>query len=723
MEQFHDAMRCVDNVIDKIGKTIVLGLPLGLGKPNQLVNAFYHKAKSDPSISLRIITALSLEKPQPKDAMEAKFLVPFVERVFGDYASLEYMRAIRTNTLPDNISVSEFYFKAGAMKHVPSAQQHYISTNYTFVCRDLLDNGVNVLAQLVAEKQIEGDEWFSLSSNTDVTLDLWPLLDQAREEGRPVVTIAQVHDDLPFMYNHAMIEPDCFDMVLRNPQYNTRLFAPPNMAVPLQDYYAGLHASALIKDGGTLQIGIGSLGDAIVYASQLRHQQNGVYQAIIQQCVERGAVCPELLASTGGLAPFETGLYGSSEMFVNGFMHLIQAGIIKRKVYDDVQLQQLINQGLIDETVTPNTLTVLMNAGVIDSQLTFQDVAYLQHWGIFSDQVIWDNDTLRVDTRRFTLYLTNDQNFEDICQYCLGDKLTRGVYMHGGFFLGPEDFYQTLRALPQEESERICMSSIGHINQLDFDPELLHAQRQHARFINTGMMVTLSGAVVSDGLENGTVISGVGGQYDFVAMAHKLSNARSIICVRSTRGEGKHRQSNIVTQYGHTTIPRHLRDIVVTEYGVADLRGKTDAQIIMALIHIADSEFQPALVEYAKQEGKLPLEYTIPEAHQNNTPQRLAESLQHWQQQGYFPSFPLGTDFTDEEIALGKSLRKIKATMEEPRSMIKSVLRSFINKSDEAVAAPYLERIGLAHPETAKEVLLQHLLLLELEDNGYLKSL
>ncbi|OUS30538.1 hypothetical protein A9Q99_05925 [Gammaproteobacteria bacterium 45_16_T64] len=719
MEQFQDAMRCVDNVIEKIGNTIVLGLPLGLGKPNQLVNAFYQKAKSNPEISLRIITALSLEKPQPKDVMEAKFLVPFVERVFGDYESLEYMQAMRANTLPDNITVSEFYFKAGAMKHVASAQQHYISTNYTFVCRDLLDNGVNVLAQMVAAEQFDGEDWFSLSCNTDVTLDLWPLLDQAREDGRPVVTIAQVHDDLPFMYNHAMIEPDCFDLVLRNPQYNTRLFAPPNMAVPLQDYFAGLYASALIRDGGTLQIGIGSLGDAIVYASQLRHQENGTYQQILAQC----DIDPALLAKVGGDDTFEKGLYGSSEMFVNGFMHLIQSGIVKRKVYDDVQLQQLINQGLIEEKVSPNTLTVLMNAGVIDSQLTFQDVTYLQHWGIFSEQVVWDNDTIRVDTRRFTLYLTNDHNFAEICEYCLGETLQRGVYMHGGFFLGPEDFYQQLRDMPREQSENICMSSVGHINQLDFDPELLHAQRQDARFINTGMMVTLSGAVVSDGLEDGTVISGVGGQYDFVAMAHKLSGARSILCVRSTRGEGKQRQSNIVTQYGHTTIPRHLRDMVVTEYGIADLRGKTDEQVIIALIAVADSAFQQELVEDAKAQGKLSSQYEIPNEYRNNTPSRLAEQLNQWQQQGYFPNFPLGSDFTEEEVALGKSLRKIKATMEEPKSMIKAVLRSFINSSDEAQAAPYLQRIGLEHPETAKEVLLQHLLLLELEDNGYLKSL
>ena len=719
MQSFSNVDRCVESTISIVGKNIVLGLPLGLGKPNQLVNAFYKRAKEDKSINLRIITALSLEKPRPKDDVEAKFLIPFIERIFGDYEELEYMKAIRMNTLPANISVSEFYFKAGSMKNVSSAQQNYISTNYTFVSRDLMLNGVNVLAQMVAMKDVDGKPMLSLSSNTDVTLDVMPVIDKERAKGKKIVTIAQVHSDIPFMYNNAMVEPDYFDMLIQNTEYDTRLFAPPNMSIPNADYMAGLYASSLIKDGGTLQIGIGSLGDAIVYACQLRNKDNTAYRKLL----DATDVDNEIVNQVGGIDTFSKGLYGSSEMFVNGFMHLIQSGIVKRKVYDDLNLQTLINDEKITEKVNSDTLSVLLDESVINDQLSRSDVNWLKQWGIFSEQVEWDKEELYCCGKTFSLDLNDKNNFQAIVENCLGDALKGGIYMHGGFFLGPQDFYQTLRDMPREESENICMSSVGHINQLYYDRELLAQQRKDARFINTGMMVTLSGAVCSDGLQDGTVVSGVGGQYNFVSMAHALDDGRSILCVRSYRGSGKNLQSNIIPHYGNVTIPRHLRDIIVTEYGIADLCGKTDEEVGIALIKVADSRFQKELIESMKASGKIRQDYELPEQYRHNLPEKITGLVEQWRGKGYFPSFPLGCDFTEEEIALGKSLKDIKALTASKKKLIKAVIRSFIHKQDEKKAKPFLERISLSHPESPKEVILQHLILLELEENGYLKPM
>jgi hypothetical protein len=247
------------------------------------------------------------------------------------------------------------------------------------------------------------------------------------------------------------------------------------------------------------------------------------------------------------------------------------------------------------------------------------------------------------------------------------------------------------------------------------------AQRRDARFINTGMMVALSGAVTSDALEDGTIISGVGGQYNFVAMAHDLPGARSVLCVRATRGAGSDAVSNIVPHYGHVTIPRHLRDIVVTEYGIADLRGQSDAEVIKRLLAVADSRFQGELLAFAKSAGKVEAAWELPDHARNNTPARTAAWLATARASGQLPDYPFGTELTPEEITLAASLRRIKALSGEPRHFLARAFRAILHHADTAAARPYLERIHLEHPHTSREFLIQQLLLLDLEERGLLK--
>ena len=59
------------------------------------------------------------------------------------------------------------------------------------------------------------------------------------------------------------------------------LFAPPKEPVSLADYAMALHAATLIKDGGTLQIGIGSFSDALAHALILRHTHNADFRALL----------------------------------------------------------------------------------------------------------------------------------------------------------------------------------------------------------------------------------------------------------------------------------------------------------------------------------------------------------------------------------------------------------------------------------------------------------
>src|SRR6202158_899240 len=220
-----------------------------------------------------------------------------------------------------------------------------------------------------------------------------------------------------------------------------------------------------------------------------------------------------------------------------------------------------------------------------------------------------------------------------------------GVVLHGAFFLGPKAFYRALRKMTASQLARIQMAAVSFTNELYGDEEAKRRARVDARFVNSVMMATLMGAAVSDGLENGQVVSGVGGQYNFVAQAFALEGARSVLALEATRQAGSRAQSNVRWSYGHETIPRHLRDVFVTEYGVADVRGKSDADVIAAMLAASDSRFQPELARIAKDAGKLPKDFEIPAAHRENFPERIATALKPAREAGLLPPFPVGSGF------------------------------------------------------------------------------
>ncbi len=710
MTEVQDSLdACVDAAIAAVGKDIRIAAPLGLGKPVQLLNAFYRRAVADRSLRLRIYTALSLEVPKPSDPVEQQLAGPIMERLFGDYESLAYLEALRGEGLPDNITVSELYFKAGSMNGLASAQQHYISSNYTHIVRDLCAAGVNVLLQLVASRGSGGTRRLSLSCNPDTALDMLACLQ--RERPGNFLSIAQVHPELPFMTNDAEVSPETFDLLLENPGLNRRLFAVPNPSIPLADYATALHASSLVVDGGTLQIGIGALGDAVAHALLLRQRRNPDYRALL-----RG------LGGDASGASFDRGLYVSTEMFVNGMLRLLEAGIVRRRVYDDLALQQGLNAGLISETVDEGLYRYAREQGVLPRVLDAAALIRGQYWGLLPAELTLQGDALALAGATLDNDLDAAATREHLLGAVAGVRLKHGHVLHGGFFLGPRDFYEKLRELADETRDAICMTSVLRTNQLLLDYPLYCAQRRDARFINTGMLVSLSGAVTSDALEDGTVISGVGGQYNFVAMAHDLPGARSILCIRATRGSGRELRSNVVPHYGHTTIPRHLRDIIVTEYGVADLRGQDDAEIIRRLIAVADSRFQDELAQAARASGKLPENYRVPAEYRHNLPGRLAQALAGARQGGLLPDYPFGTELTQEEITLAASLRRIKALSEEPAHFLARSVRALLHHPQHEEARHYLERIHLEHPETSREFLLQQLLLLDLEERGFLRA-
>jgi Acetyl-CoA hydrolase/transferase C-terminal domain len=611
---FSEPEAIVDEILRDVGKNLVVGLPLGLGKANHIVNALYERAAADRSINLTLFSALTLEKPKPVSLLEARFGGPVVERLFGGYPDLAYVAPLRAGKLPPNIKVLEFFFLAGRWLHVPFAQQHYISANYTHAASYLLARGLNVVLQLVAKRVVDGETRYSLSCNTDITLDIM----RARNEGRASFKlIGQVNSELPFMGGPGDLPADEFAAVLDSSECDFPLFAPP--AEPISDtkYAIGLHATGLVRDGGTLQIGIGQVGDALAQGLIVRHRNNAQFLEVMARLAP-------------GMPPRETsvfanGLYGVSEMVFEAFLGLIDAGILKRAV--------------------------------------------------------------------------------------------DGVILHGAFFVGPQAFYRALREMKPEELSRICMMPVSFTNALYGDEEGKRRARIDARFVNNAMMATLMGAAVSDGLESGQVISGVGGQYNFVAQAFELADARSVLALEATRFAGRKAQSNIRWSYGHETIPRHLRDIFVTEYGMADTRGKSDADVIAAMLNIADSRFQDELARVAKDAGKLPKSYEIPAAYRENLPERIIAALRPARGAGLLPSFPFGSDFTDVEQRLIPALQLLQEAQRTPLRLA-GLLWQGLARTPDAADEQCLARLGLDKPATFAERIFRALVSAALAESG-----
>ena len=602
------------HILSKFPTRLSIATPLGLGKPIELLNHLFHAVSKSSQRSLEIYTALSLLPPVPSSDIEKRFLAPFLARHFGKHTPLlAYAEAMRRGKLPSNVKVHEFYFQAGQYLQKPSAQGSYLSVNYTHAARAIFDRGIDIVVQLVARNP-ENPSEYSLSCNPDVTLDM---ADLHRAAGKKLEIFAVVHPTLPFTGGDAIVDEKFFAGIIDDPSICHELFSLPRNSVDATDHIIGLHASLLTADDGTLQIGIGSLSDALVHSLILRHRENETYVRITNELFH-DRIEPERLQLHRGI--FEKGLYGTSEMIMDGFMHLRNSGILKRYIFDQ-----------------------------------------------------------------------NEQRLR---------------YLHGAFFLGSKVFYEWLRNLSTADRDGFSMTRVSKVNDL-YDPDelALRRQRKNARFYNTCMKVSILGGVVSDTIDSGEVISGVGGQYNFVAMSHELPDSLSVLMLRSTRTSGGKRKSNIVLDQPHETIPRHLRDVVITEYGIAKLRGRTDDEVIRALIEISDAEFQDDLVKGAKKNGKLDSKYEVPKSARNNTPDRVLNFI--GRNKSSFPAFPFGTDFTETELTIGKALGKLReaSTFAKVQTLLRGLMTS------EKPYTKELERMSLSEVSGFKAHLTRNIVL------------
>jgi len=604
--QCHTAAETADAIINAVGKTIVLGLPVGIGKATHIADALYERAVNDSSLSLTIFTGLTLEVPKAGSDLERRFLDPFARRMYSSWPTPAYAFDVRRNSLPANIEVREFYMRPGAYLGNPLAQQNYTSINYSHVAAELMALGVNVIAQLVSARP-ESPGCYSLSCNPEVTLDLLPGIDERRRNGKPVVLAGQVNRNLPYMPGDAELVENRFDLLLDSDEYQFPLFALPRRRVSPADYATAMHVASLVPDGATLQIGIGSLSDAVAHCLRLRHESPDVFSESLR-LLPGGAGSHYRASLPIETEPFDEGLYSDTELLSDALYSLFECGLIRRPASAD------------DETL-----------------------------------------------------------------------------IHAGFFIGSADLYEALCALPEERRRLIRMSPISWTNTLFGDEATKRRQRQKSRFVNETMMATLLGTAVSDSLDDGRVVSGVGGQFDFVSMARSLDDAQSILMVRANRLHEGTLRSNILWSYPEATVPRHHRDVFVSEYGVAATRGRPDSEVIEAMLAIADSSFQDALQEKALKARKLPAGFRLGDDARNNTRAALQDIFSREKLRPHFPGYPLGTEFTVTEQKLAEALVWLKHSMARPGPRLQTFVAAMLSGKHKEHAAA-LARMGLDNP-------------------------
>ena len=161
------------------------------------------------------------------------------------------------------------------------------------------------------------------------------------------------------------------------------------------------------------------------------------------------------------------------------------------------------------------------------------------------------------------------------------------------FASGPQEMYDWL-----DGNEEVAFLPVEVVNS----PLNIRRNRSMVT-INAAISIDIQGQVVADTI-GGNQYSGIGGHEDFVSGPSLSLEARSILIVPSTVTIGDRMRSRIVPWFEAGTVittPRHQVDTVVTEYGVAELQGKTVRQRGQALASIAHPAFRDGLMEAAER--------------------------------------------------------------------------------------------------------------------------
>ena len=220
--------------------------------------------------------------------------------------------------------------------------------------------------------------------------------------------------------------------------------------------------------------------------------------------------------------------------------------------------------------------------------------------------LIKDGDTLEIGvggTAEWVAQLGVLENRQDLGWHSENTPRGIGTLIKNGVITGRQKTLNPNKAVAtacgggtKEEMDFLNNNPIMELYGSDYvlDPKII-AAHDNMVAINSAVAVDLTGQIASESV-GPTMVSGTGGQLAFAIGANLSKNGRSIIALSSTAKGGS--ISRIVPQFDPgtiVTVPRTLADIIVTEYGIAKLKGKTQRQRAEELISVAHPDFRTEL--------------------------------------------------------------------------------------------------------------------------------
>ena len=172
------------------------------------------------------------------------------------------------------------------------------------------------------------------------------------------------------------------------------------------------------------------------------------------------------------------------------------------------------------------------------------------------------------------------------------NKVTNRKGIHDGysvttFALGTSELYAWL-----DGNEQVRFLPVDQVNALD-----VIARCRDFISINAALAVDLMGQIVADAI-GPRQYSGIGGHFDFSFAAPFSPGGHSLTCLPSTvtiDGKVASRINAVLPAGSVVTTPRHAADVIISEFGAAELAGKTVAERAEALIEIAHPDYRDEL--------------------------------------------------------------------------------------------------------------------------------